>query len=323
VTSRGDQPEPSPVTVRVARETDLDQAARIKAAGDLDMNQRVHPLLASGSRDEEESVRSSRSNLATLLSENPDQVWVADGDSGVIGVTSAAFRGRSAHIQSFFVAPEEQGRGVGLRLLDRLLAAGRDAGCTIFSLQSSDDPRAFTLYLRRGFQPQPPNVVWAVGKPRFRDQELVNPFEATPISPDDPATMNTVGDIDKAVRGAKRPSDLVRWLDEGATGSLLRDRETSKPVGYFLAGMKGSHLRIGPIAAIDEPVFPDVLGAAFDHATRVGSGSGWSMALPGENRVAVDILLSAGFRPLFLLPFFSTAPIGQFDRYAFRDLDFL
>lgn len=323
MTSRADRPPASTATIRVAGEEDLDRAARIKAAGDAEMNQRIHPLFASGAYDELESVRSSRANLGALLHENPDQVWVADNGGSVVAVASAAFRGRNAHIQSFFVAPDEQQRGIGARLFAALLAAGREAGCTAFSLQSSDDPRAIALYLKHGFRPGPPNVVWASANPHSETRELSSPFEATPISRDDPATMNTIGDIDKAVRGAKRSEDLGRWLDEGASGSLLSDRETGRPAGYFLIGKKSGHLRLGPVAAIDEPLFPDVLAEAFAAAARLESGMGWSMALPGENRIAVDPLLSAGFRPLFLLPFFSTAPVGQFDRYAFRDLDFL
>jgi GNAT superfamily N-acetyltransferase len=323
VTSGKDQKTPSSATIRIARDADLERAARIKAAGDVDMNLRLHPLLTSGSRDREESVRSSRANLATLLAEHPRQVWVADHGGDVIAVASAAFRGRNAHIQSFFVAPEHQQQGVGARLFDALLAAGSEAGCTTFSLQSSDDPRAFALYLKRGFRPGPPNIVWAAANPHSQTRELDSPFEAIPIGWDDPATMNTVSDIDKAVRGAKRPGDLGRWLDDGARGSLLNDRETGKPVGYFLIGTKGGHVRIGPVAAIDEPLFASVLTAAFAAAAWHEPGTGWSMALPGENQRAVAPLLTAGFRPLFLLPFFSTAPVGQFDRYAFRDLDFL
>lgn len=287
------------------------------------MNQRLHPLFASGTYDEEESVRSSRANLELLLLENPSQVWVAERGGEVIGVTSAAFRGRSGHIQSFFVAPDQQQRGAGSRLFSALLAAGRDAGCTAFTLQSSDDPRAIALYLKHGFRPEPPNVVWAAANPLIQQREFSSLFEATPIGRDDPATMNTVSDIDKAVRGAKRPRDLGRWLDDDASGSLLSDRETGKPVGYFLNGKRRGNVRIGPVAAIDAPLFPDVLAAAFAAAAKQAPETGWSMALPGENRLAVDGLLAAGFRPLFLLPFFSTAPVGQFDRYAFRDLDFL
>lgn len=323
MTSRQDRGGTFPVIIRIAREEDLDQAARIKAAGDTEMDGRLHPLLASSSSDEEERVRSARATLALLLSEYPTQVWVAENGSAVVGVTSAAFRGRTAHIQSFFVSPAEQGRGIGLRLIDSLLAAGRAAGCITFSLQSSDDPRAIALYLKRGFRPEPPNIIWAAARPRFQLQEFTSPFETTRISGDDPATMNTICDIDKAVRGAKRPGDLHRWLHEGATGRLLHDRETGKPAGYFFTGMKGGHPRIGPVAAIDDLVFPDVLRAAFAAAGRQEPAAGWSMALPGENRGAIDLLIATGFRPLFLLPFFTTAPVGQFDRYAFRDLDFL
>lgn len=323
MTLRPEQSHQASFLIRQAREEDLDQAARIKAAGDARMNLRLHPLLSPGSSDEEAGVNASRANLAILQHEQPEQVWVAADGSRVVGVSSAAFRGRTAHVQSFFVAPDEQQRGIGRRLLDALVAAGRAGGCASFSLQSSDDPRAIALYLSRGFCPGPPNVVWAAASPQARFSELASPFEASPIGRDDPATMNTVGDIDKAVRGATRPGDLERWLDDGVAGSLLKDRESGTPVGYFLIGTRNGHLRIGPVAAIDEAAFPDVLSAAFAAAVRVGTEASWSMAIPGENRRSVATLQAAGFRPLFLIPYFSTAPFGQFDRYAFHDLDFL
>jgi hypothetical protein len=149
-------------------------------------------------------------------------------------------------------------------------------------------------------------------------------MESIPLRLDDAAGLNTIADIDKTVRGVKRTDDMCRWLSEGATGALLTDRETGKPAGYFLISPAGENSRIGPVAAMDETAFGDILCHALAAAGGVhASSSKWELAVPGENRAAIASLLAAHFRPVFGLPFFASAPIGRFDRYVFHDLDLL
>jgi GNAT superfamily N-acetyltransferase len=315
---------PSAIEVRPATLGDLTAAARIKAAGDVDQTTRMHALAAVSPGTLESRISGALAALELLSHEDRRQVWIAAAAGEVIGEASAAFRDRHAHIQSFFITPDSQQRGIGGGLLQLLLGAAQEAGCSVFSLQASDDPRALGLYLREGFLPQAPNIVWTSANPSFPKTRLDDPFEQIPIEPRDEATLNTVGDIDKAVRGARRRQDLDRWLAEGASGTLFIERTTGRPVGYGFVTASETTGRIGPVAAIDNARFPEILrGVLVQAGRRHNADRTWRAAVPGENLAAIQQLHVAGFRPWFSLPFLATAPVGQFDRYCFHDLDFL
>lgn len=314
----------SNVTIRIAAAGDLLAGARIHAAGDAEMVRRMHPLAGISGFNEAARIEAALGALQMLHDDDPRQVMVAEWQGRVLGIASAAFRGRHAHVQSLFVAPHSQERGIGRMLLQALYDAGLDAGCTIFTLQASDDPRALTRYLQLGFQPRPPNIVWSATKPLFPESRLDNPFEAVRLTSEDEAAINTVTDIDKAVRGTRRTGDLRRWLQNGEHGTLLIDRASGRPAGYFLVSRVAGRGRIGPVAAIDGPRFVGILDLALLEASRLHERETiWRIATPGENHAAVAPLLAARFRPAFAMPFYATAPIGQFDRFAFHDLDLL
>jgi hypothetical protein len=75
---------------------------------------------------------------------------------------------------------------------------------------------------------------------------------------------------------------------------------------------------------MDRERFGEVFTAALTAAGALyAPGVTWTLALPGENQVAVAPLLAAGFRPDYATTFFASAPIGRFDRYVFHDLDLL
>ena len=60
--------------------------------------------------------------------------------------------GAQADVLTIAVRPGQWGRGIGSALLDALLAAARDRGCTeVFLEVRADNPRAHGLYQRRGF----------------------------------------------------------------------------------------------------------------------------------------------------------------------------
>jgi ribosomal-protein-alanine N-acetyltransferase len=60
--------------------------------------------------------------------------------------------GRQADVLTIAVARGYWGRGIGSVLLDTMLRAARDRGCTEVLLEvRADNPRAHGLYLRRGF----------------------------------------------------------------------------------------------------------------------------------------------------------------------------
>lgn len=307
-----------PRDVRPARREDLPAAAHIKASGDAEMGRRVHPFLAGDEPDLAAMTARTLSLLTTLHEENPDQVWVAGAGGRVAGMAAAVLRGRHGHVVAYFVDPGQQQRGLGGPLLAALLAACRQHGCDIFTLQNSDDPRAMTHYARHGFRPTLPHLVWAA--------EALAPTGDPPAhlradAIGDEATLRTAGDIDKAVRGVRRLDDLRRWAAEG-TGLLLLDRLSGTPRGYaFLRDDHGA-VRIGPLAANDAADVAPVLDLTLHHAATLPATS-WRIAFPAENLAAVPVLLAWGFRPVWSVATMATGTAGQMDRYVLHDLNWL
>ncbi len=313
------------LTYRPARSDELAAAARVYVLADNDTDQRLHGRsLDEVPRPDDGEETAARDDLALLHADAPDRVWVALRGDEVVGVAAAAIRERHWHLVYLFVVPEAQGRGIGRELLERIHAVGIAAGCDLFSLQASDDPKALTRYLALGLGPHPPSIDLRAPAPTFPPPRVDDGLESHPLDPDDAAVMATVGDIDRLVRGVRRPQDLRRWLAAGAAGSLLTRRDTGAPAGYYLVSDRGEQGRIGPVAAIDEERFAAVLARALvAAAASPRAGLAWRIDVPGENRGAIAPLFAAGFRPRRLSNVFASAPIGRFDRYAYHDEDLL
>lgn len=52
-------------------------------------------------------------------------------------------------------------------------------------------------------------------------------------------------------------------------------------------------------------------------------GLTWKLSIPGQCTAALAPLFAAGFRPQSLATYLASSPIGQWDRYIFRDEDSL
>lgn len=78
---------------------------------------------------------------------------VAEQASEVVGYAGLRAVPPEADVQTLAVAPAAQGRGVGRRLLDALLAEAARRGCTqVFLEVRSDNDPAAALYAARGFE---------------------------------------------------------------------------------------------------------------------------------------------------------------------------
>lgn len=284
------------------------------------MGQRVHPFLAGEEPDLAAMTARTLDMLTTLHEENPEQVWVACAHGDVAGMAAAVVRGRHGHVVAYFVDPAQQQRGLGGPLFSALLHACQRQGCEVLTLQNSDDPRAMTHYFRHGFRPTLPQLVWAT-EALTPVGESISQLTAEPIT--DEATLQTAGDIDKAVRGVRRLDELRRWTSEdGAAGLLLLDRLSGTPRGYaFLRDDQGA-IRIGPLAANDVEDVGPILGLALRQAA-TRSATSWRIAFPAENSAVVPVLLAWGFRPIWSVEAMATGVVGQFDRYVFPDLNLL
>lgn len=311
-------------TIRPATADDLSAAAAIYAANEAESSTRYHPLLGEVF-DYAESHRGALEDLQLAFADDPRQVWIAeDPEIGAIGFAAAIFRAHHWHLTYLFVAKDARQKGIGAALLTAIHQAGRDAGCTSFSLQASDDPRALTRYLSLGLKPRPSSINWHAREPRFPAPDPMSRLHVIPLSLEDEALLNTIDDIDKAVRGVRHRQDLQRWLQKGERGALVVERESDTPVGYFFVSVDKDAGRIGPVASLAESRFREVLDIALRAAAELHrTGVTWSAISPGENHAAIDGFFDAGFRPGYCDIFLASGPIGRWESYLLHDVDYL
>jgi GNAT superfamily N-acetyltransferase len=88
-----------------------------------------------------------------LLATDPGGCWVAEDDSGVLGVAVSFRRELAWILASYAVRPDLQGRGIGRPLFEAALTHSH--GCLRGMLSASDDPKALRRYAAAGFQLHP------------------------------------------------------------------------------------------------------------------------------------------------------------------------
>lgn len=86
------------------------------------------------------------------LERSVSTVWVAESDGAVVGFAVYWVVVDEAHILNFAVAPSYRRRGLGRRMLDRVLARAEREGAAFMMLEvrASNAP-AQALYAQRGF----------------------------------------------------------------------------------------------------------------------------------------------------------------------------
>lgn len=274
---------------------------------------------AARERDLREAVRV----LTDLSHRRDDAVIVAEVHGDLVGVGAVRVQDQHAHIAFLFVLPSFQGQGLGRRLLDRLATVAADAGAETMSLIASRDPRAWQRYLRLGLRPGPPILSMRATKPHFSSDEPDTGLTIEPIAPESSKHLDILDEMDLAIRGSRRRSDVETWLRSGDTGALLIDPKSRSPTGYVIIGQEPDHVRIGPVVARTVARFPDVLAHALHLAGTLDGATRhpWRIDLPSINQVVIAPLLEAGFIVTALQPWFASGEIGQWDRYIFRTED--
>ncbi|HET7092648.1 MAG TPA: GNAT family N-acetyltransferase, partial [Thermomicrobiales bacterium] len=170
------------------REDDARVRIRPATADDLAAAAHVYRL-ADGAPEAEEAA--ALDDLRIFHEDDPAQVWVAEADGAIVGMGAALIRGRHWHLVYLFVLPVVQGRGIGRALLTALHAAGRDAGCTILTTESSADPRALSRYFGLGMRPAVPALAMIGRDPSFPALRWDDGLERRPLAPDAEAAIAT------------------------------------------------------------------------------------------------------------------------------------
>lgn len=99
-----------------------------------------------------------RTRCTHLVSHDAGGCWVAEDDSGLVGIATSLRREAWWGLSSYFVLPETQGTGVGRALLDAAL--GHADGADLGMICASHDPKAFRRYRLAGFTLHPTMLGW-------------------------------------------------------------------------------------------------------------------------------------------------------------------
>jgi GNAT superfamily N-acetyltransferase len=260
--------------------------------------------------------------MGHLRTTDPDAFLVAERDRRVVAFVSAIRRGRTWFLSMLFVLPEEQGRGLGRSLLERVLPAPED-GLILATVTDSAQPISNALYSRYGIVPRVP-LLELVGQPAagvlgelppgvraVPFEELVPPGATADAKAPAGAPLRAVlGGFDQRLLGYVHPEDHAH-LARGDRRGFVYLGPDGAPLGYGYASPSG---RIGPVAVADTALTRSVLGHLMGAVEPRGAFATW---VAGTNGEAVRALLEAGLRiedyPALLC---WSAPFADLERYV-------
>ncbi len=261
------------VRVRPMREGDLESAERASAVTFLAadrLSRRVgapepEPRSAAGSKQWIDRMR-------FFLTVDPDGCWVADVDGDVVGFAISQNRGRLWYLATYGVLPDHQGKGIGKRLMDAVLAHA-DGRPGMFS--STVHPGATRRYRLAGFSLHP--QMHMVGTVDRSTLPAVTGLREGEI--DDLAWMDR---LDRDLRGAGHGPDHPYMLN---TLRLVVSRAKGRP-GYVYLGDRGQAVLL---AAAHPRTARDLLWEALASAR----GDTLVNCVTVANEWAVDVGLAA------------------------------
>jgi predicted N-acetyltransferase YhbS len=249
-----------PITIRPLEDPDLETASNI-------LNLAFH---TSGSRLED---------LRLYRRMQPDGWFVAVQAERLVGMVGAANYGTVAHVGLMAVRPDAQRQGLGLALMQYLLARLDQQGVPLVTLDASQAGRP--LYEKLGFTTWDETLVFQrPGRPEWQDL----PAHVQLLSVRE---LDELVQADTDVFGADR-SKVLRVLLEAFPGcAFLQRDEHGRLAGYLFT----QHNRIGPWVMLQPGNAEALLLAALGlpHAGLL------SVTVPEANREAQELLLGHGF----------------------------
>ncbi|MCD4534658.1 GNAT family N-acetyltransferase [Nocardioides sp. cx-169] len=261
------------VTIRPMRPDDVPEAERLSAECFLEFDRRTRrlcdpePQPRSGVRRADWLVRTHH-----LLETDPGGCWVADDDSGMIGMATSFVRDKTWCLATYAVRPRLQSRGIGKQLLDAALHHGR--GCLRGMLSASSDPRAVRRYRLAGFSLHPQmHLTGTVDRSAIPVIEKVRDGSA--------ADTDLMNSIDRQVRGAAHGPN--HELMQQLWRPIVSDSTTGSGYAYLAEG------RVELLAATTRAAATRLLWAAI-----ADGGAEHTVAhLTDANEWAIDVGLAA------------------------------
>jgi GNAT superfamily N-acetyltransferase len=205
-----------------------------------------------------------------VLTTDPSGCWVAEDDSGLLGVAISLRRELLWALSSFAVRPGLQGQGIGRPLLEAAMTHSR--GCLRGMLSASSDPKALRRYTAAGFRLHPQMWLYgAVDRSTLPVVEKVREGSA--------ADIELMDSLDRRTRGAAHGPDHELLLST----TRLQVSDTGSGSGYVYSDPGGGPLLLAAsnrrtaarlmwavLADAEDPVTVSHVSGANDWAVAVG-----------------------------------------------------
>ncbi len=298
-----------PLIYRPARAQDLQRAGELVVASMNDLSERhgFGPMA---------TVRPPTFSMFSL-SDDPDGLWVAEDAGDILGFAFSWVCGDLWFLAQLFVAPGQQGRGIGQELPRRTLehAQKRKAGIKALITYTFNSVSQ-GLYIRHGLFPRCPIYNFRVARDVLINHLQGAQLRCVPIE-NTAFHLRRLAEIDARALGVSRAKHHSFLIEDAATkGVMLHVGDDCVGYAYLADG------HIGPLAVTQQTA----LGAAFTTALRLAAKSGppqVSAFLPGACDAALSIAVEHGMRIKSPMVLMSTQDFGNWTQYLPRNPGFM
>lgn len=281
------------VLLRPMRPDDVAAAEALSDAAFLELDQRTFRRDEADPEPRAPGHRAGWSDRTRhFLDTDPGGCWVAeDGDDGtMVGFATSIRREGTWILATYAVSPGRQGRGIGVRVLERALEHGR--GCLQGMLSASDDPKAVRRYLLAGFTMHP--QMHLAGRV---DRSAIPVGTGSRVREGTPADTELMDSLDRRCRGAAHGPDHA--LLQRRFRLLVSD--TTAGAGYAYLD---DHGRVALLAAGNRRTAQRLLWAAIadgpdeQRLTHVTAANDWAIEVATAVRLDLHTRGYLGLRGL-------------------------
>ena len=297
-----------PVVYRPAREDELERAEQLVVQSINDLTQR-HGFGKMA------SLRPAHFQQFSLR-DDPEGLWIAEDNGEILGFAFSWVCGDLWFLAELFVAPGQQGRGIGNELLARTLAhAGKNKAAHKALITFAFNTVSQGLYIQHGLLPRLPLSFFKVPRDALQARLQKSQIRHASLEATD---LQRLSDIDAHALGISREKHH-RYLmsDAGMKGFLLRSGD--ERIGYVYVNPDG---HIGPLAVTRR----DAMGQAFQAALKLAAEQGAAQVtafIPGTSDAALKAAIDHGMRITFPMLLMSSNDFGDWNCYLPRNPGFM
>ena len=251
------------------------------------------------------------------LKDDPEGLWVAEANGEIVGFALSWVCGDLWFLAELFVAPDQQGRGVGNELLSRTFEHAGKAGATnkclitfTFNVVSQG------LYIRHGMFPRLPIYVVSGARDALMTRLQGEKLRLTPIELI-ASHLKSLAQLDLSSLGVSREKHH-RYLLSDSTMNGILIHDGGDCIGYAYVSATG---HVGPLAVAQARGMDAVFRTALNLAASSGAAQ-VSAFLPGVSE-ALGIAIEHGMRITFPMVLVSARDFGDWTRYLPRNPGFM